>query len=141
MAGRELARRGEAGTAVDVVVGAALGVPGAGRGPQLAVEDEVGAGLLEPGGQPRPGAEHDLVDDVDHPVVALDEAGVDEGVDGGAELGRHLVDRQAPAHPLAVLGDVDEPHHHLRTASSSPACSTARSPSRSTAAAMPPIST
>ena len=110
---RELARRGEAGPAVDVIVGAALGVPGAGAGPQLAVEDEIGAGLLEPGGQPRPGTEHDLVDDVDHPVVALDEAGIDEGVDGGAELGRHLVDGQPPAHPLTVVGHVDETHHHV----------------------------
>ena len=53
------------------------------------------------------------MDDVDLPLVAPDEAGIDEGIDGGRQLVRHVVDVQTPAHPVALVGDVDEPHHHL----------------------------
>jgi hypothetical protein len=93
---RELARGGEPGAAVDVIVRATFGLPSPGRGAQLAVEDQVGASLLEPRHQPRPGAEHHLVNHVHHPVVALDEPGVDERLDGRTELDRQLL-RSGPA--------------------------------------------
>ena len=112
----ELVTGEEACAAVQVVVVAAVGVPRPGGGTQLTFEDELGAGLLEPGGELRPGAEHDLVDDVDLSVVALHQVGVDQGIDGAGELVGDLVDRHPPANPLPVLGDVDEAQHDLTDA-------------------------
>ena len=56
------------------------------------------------------------MDDIELFVVALDQAGVDEGVDGGREVVGDVVDGDPPAHPLPVVGDVDEAQHDVADA-------------------------
>ncbi len=90
---------GESGAAQDVVVGAAVGVPGSRRGAQLTIEHEVGAGVLEPTLELRPGAEHDFVDDVDAFAVTDDEALVNQRIEGRPQLGRQLVRARRAGEP------------------------------------------
>ena len=98
----------ETPAAVDVVVGATVVGPCSGRDAQIAIDRDVGAGVLEPRHQPRPRPEHDLVHDVEHAPVTDDEARGDECVGGTRQCRREVVDRKAAAHPLPVVGDVDE---------------------------------
>ena len=93
---------------VDRVVGAAPVVPDAGRNPEVAFQDEVGSGRLEPAGEERPSAEDDFVDDLDGVLTAHDEAGVDERVDGVRLRGRQLVETDTSPGPHPFVGDVGQ---------------------------------
>ena len=78
--GREL----EPAATQHVVVGATLRVPAASCGTDVALERDVGARLLQPGDHLRPGAEHDLVHDVELVAGVGDETGIDEASIAGA---------------------------------------------------------
>ena len=80
MAGDELGARGEADATVEVVVTATPGVPAARSRAELPSQDQLGANFLEPSGEQRPRAEHDLVDNVELLAGALHEAGVGQGI-------------------------------------------------------------
>ena len=77
--GREL----EPAATEHVVVGATLRVPAASCRTDVTLERDVGARLLQPGDHLGPGAEHDLVHDVEFVAGAGDETGIDERVDRG----------------------------------------------------------
>ena len=108
---RPVGRRLEPAAAQHVVVGSSLRVPAACCGTQVALEREVGPRLLQPGDHLRPGAEHDLVHDVDRLAGAGHEPGVDERVDRRAELRRQVGGVNAATDPGTVVGDVDQAQH------------------------------
>ncbi len=107
--GRPLERGREARAAVEPVRVATVGVPGARRGAEPAMQPASLHVLLEPGSQPRPFAQQRLVPDLDRAVADRQQPAIGEpGDDLGDLLALELCQPDPAAHDRAALVLVGE---------------------------------